>query len=181
MLLSSFRNTRQKVWENSKKLWEHEPQAHFFFSQTSIRVSIKQLDWDGIQKQAQALSWNLPLLDINIIMKGGHALTCCAFRLILLDFIAARAFGCLQQLDWDIYNVIMLSWTTFHGRNHCSRREKSELLSKYATASSKNPVSHGCVINNSIGICNHRSLLRGIKGTLNYDTYRSCNHKLLFQ
>ena len=52
--------------------------------------------------------------------------------------------------------------------------EKNQNFSLNATASSKSLVSPGCVINNGLGMCNHRPLFQEITGTLNYDTHRSC-------
>lgn len=46
----------------------------------------------------------------------------------LADFTAAGVFGRQQQLEWDVYNVTMLSWTRFHGGKYRIRREKPEFL-----------------------------------------------------
>lgn len=94
------------------------------------------------------------------------------------DFTAAMVFGCQQQPVWDVYNVIMLSWTRFLGGKYSSRSsvaadpkmEKNLNFPLNATASSKNLVSPGCLMNNSLGICNHRTLFQEITGTLSYGT-----------
>ena len=59
--------------------------------------------------------------------------------------------------------------------------EKNLNFSLNVTASSRSLVSLGCVINNGLGIGNHRPLFQEITRTLNYDTHRNCNHGLLFQ
>ena len=45
VFLSSYKNTRESLGELKKAVWLVFPQ-HFLFSQTSTRVSTKQLDYE---------------------------------------------------------------------------------------------------------------------------------------
>lgn len=111
-------------------------------------------------------------------MKAGHALISCALWPILL------LLGCSVANNNLSGTSIMLPCCPgpdFTEENIAFAEKNLNFFSLNVTASSRSLVSLGCVINNGLGICNHRPLFQEIALTLNYDTHRNCNHGLLFQ